>query len=60
MKQSKWLIFCIAFGLIASTAFALSWLRANQKLGQPGIIATPIPGNVMMKIDLPEYVLDFT
>ena len=60
MKSSKWVIFCIAFGLMAGTAGALSWTRANQRLGRPGILATPIPGIVMMKIDLPEHVLDFT
>src|SRR5664279_1336176 len=60
MKSRKWLIFCIAFGLMAGTAGALSWSRTQQRLGQPGIKATPIPGSVMMKIDLPERVLDFT
>lgn len=60
MMSQKWLIFCIAFGLMAGTAGALSWSRAHQRLGQPGILATPIPGSVMMKIDLPEHVLDFT
>jgi hypothetical protein len=38
----------------------LIWLKGHQRLGQPGIIATPIPGSTMMKIDLPERVLDFT
>jgi hypothetical protein len=60
MKSQKWLIFCIAFGLMAGTAGALSWSRAHQRLGQPGILAAPIPGSVTMKIDLPEHVLDFT
>ena len=60
MKNQKWLIFCVAFGLIAGTAFALNWSRANQRLGEPGILATPIPGSVMMDIRLPALVLDFT
>ena len=60
MKNQKWLVFLVAFGLIAGTAGALAWSRANQKLGQPGIKATPIPGSVMMNIQLPERVLDFT
>jgi hypothetical protein len=60
MKKQKWLVFGIAFALIASTAGALNWSRKNQKLGRPGIKATPIPGSVMMKINLPERVLDFT
>ena len=60
MKNQKWLILCVALALMAGTAGALMWLRANQKLGKPGIKATPIPGSVMMKIELPERVLDFT
>jgi Protein of unknown function (DUF3485) len=60
VKHQKWLVFCIALGLIASTAGALSWSRANQRLGQPGLSVTPIPGSVMVKINLPERVLDFT
>jgi hypothetical protein len=60
MKRQPWLIFCVAFALIAGTAGALSWTRAHQKLGQPGIYAMPVPGSVVMKINLPERVLDFT
>jgi hypothetical protein len=60
MKHQKWLILSVALVLIAGTAGALTWLRANQKLGRPGIKAEAIPGSVMMKINLPERVLDFT
>ena len=60
MKRQKWLVFFVALGLMAGTAGALTWLRANQKLGKPGINAMAIPGRVMMKIELPERVLDFT
>ncbi len=60
MKIQKWLMLFIALVLIAGTAGALAWLKANQQLGQPGIKATRIPGSVMMKIDLPERVLGFT
>jgi len=60
MKHQKWLIFCIAFGLIASTAVALNWSRSNQRLGQPGVLAATIPGSVQMDIQLPVNVLDFT
>ena len=59
-KNQKWLILFVVLVLMAGTAGALTWLKANQRLGQPGIIATPIPGKVAMKIDLPEQVLDFT
>src|SRR5271154_3922969 len=60
MKNQKWIILAVALVLIAGTAGALTWLRANQKLGRPGIKAEAIPGSVRMKIDLPERVLDFT
>jgi hypothetical protein len=60
MTRQKWLILIVALVLMAGTAGALNWLRGRQKLGQPGIKATPIPGSVVMKIDLPERVLDFT
>jgi hypothetical protein len=60
MKHQKWLVFFVALGLMTGTAAALTWLRANQKLGKPGIKAMAIPGSVKMNIDLPERVLDFT
>jgi len=50
----------MALVLMAGTAAALTWLRTNQRLGQPGLRAIPIPNKVMMKINLPESVLDFS
>lgn len=60
MKNPRWTFLAVALVLMAGTAAALAWLRANQKLGTPGIKATSIPGQVQMNIDLPERVLDFT
>jgi hypothetical protein len=60
MKNQKWLVLIVTLGLMAGTIGALFWLKGRQKLGQPGIVAEPIPGSVVMKIDLPERVLDFT
>lgn len=60
MKNQKWLLLVVAIVLMAGTAGALTWLRANQKLGQPGLKVSAIPGSVMMTIHLPERVLDFT
>ena len=60
MKSQKWLFLTVALVLIAGTAGALSWLRANQKLSTPGVKGTPIPGNLRMNIALPEHVLDFS
>ena len=60
MKNQKWIALPVALVLIAGTAAALVWLRANQKLGKPGIFATPIAGKVEMKIALPENAAGFT
>ena len=60
MKSQKWLFLTVALVLIAGTAGALTWLRANQKFGAPGVKGTPIPGELKMNITLPERVLDFT
>ncbi len=59
MKNQKWLLLVVALALMAGTAGALTWLRANQKLGKPGIMAVPIPGSVAMDIQLPENVPGF-
>jgi hypothetical protein len=61
VKNQKWIILSVALFLIAGTAGALTWLRTHQQLGRPGLKTEPIPGSsVMMKINLPERVLDFT
>jgi len=60
MKSRRILVFIIVLVLIGGGAGALVWLKKNQKLGTPGIKATPIPGSLKMDFDLPERVLDFT
>jgi hypothetical protein len=60
MKSQKILILIVALVLMAGTAGALAWLRANQKLGTPQLKGTPIPDSIRMNISLPERVLDFT
>jgi hypothetical protein len=60
MKHQKQLVLLITLALMAGAVGALIWLKGRQQLGPPGIIAAPIPGSVVMKIDLPERVLDFT
>ena len=60
MKNQKWILLLVALGLIAASAALLVRLKNHPRLGEPGIIATPIPGQLAMKIDLPELALDFT
>jgi hypothetical protein len=58
-STKKWVLFAITLALMGGTAGALTWLKAHQSLGAPGVKATPIPGNVMMQLALPERVLNF-
>jgi hypothetical protein len=60
MNGKQRFILVVTVLLIAGTAGGLGWLKANQKLGRPGIKAQPIPGTAVMNIDLPERVLDYT
>jgi hypothetical protein len=60
MNRQKWLVFIVATALIAGTAVFLSGRKARQRLGPPGIKAAPIPDSILMKIELPAQVLDFT
>lgn len=59
MSKQKWIFFFVVLALIAGTASLLALLKRNPRLGQPGIRAVAIPGDVKMKIGLPERVLDF-
>jgi hypothetical protein len=58
-SRKKWILFFVAAALMAGAAGALTWLKAHQRLGAPGLKAVPIPGSVMMKLELPAHVLDY-
>jgi hypothetical protein len=58
-KRNVWLLVG-TLTLILGTGMILSRLKGNQRLGTPGIKAAPIPGSVVMNIDLPSDVLDYT
>ena len=60
MKRWNILLFVIVLALIGGGAGALTWLKKNQRLGAPGIAATPIPGSIKLSFDLPAHVLDYT
>ena len=57
--RTKAIVFGTVLLLIAGTALALTEFRIHQRLGEPGIKADPIPGEVRMRIQLPEKVADF-
>jgi len=60
MKSRNILLLIIVLVLIAGGAGALTWLKQNQKLGTPGIRATPISGSIKMNFDLPAHVPGYT
>lgn len=60
MRNLKVILAVLVVALIATTAFALNWFRGHQKLARPGIKAAPTSDGIVMAIDLPEKVLDFT
>ncbi len=59
-SRQKVFLFALTVALIGGTAGAVTWLKAHQRLGAPGLKATPIPDSVMMHVELPPRVLDFT
>ena len=59
-SKQKTFLFVVTLALIAGTAGAVTWLKSHQRLGAPGFKAVAVPGSVMMKLELPERVLDFT
>lgn len=59
ISTKKWLLFGATLALIGVTAFALTELKARQRLGPPGLKSEAVPGKVTVKLALPERVLDF-
>jgi uncharacterized protein DUF3485 len=59
MNKQKCIILALALAMMGGAAGLLTRIRANQKLGMPGIKTTPIPGSIRLEIYLPERVLDY-
>lgn len=57
--RTKWILFLLTLAIMAGAAGALTWLKAHQRLGAPGLMAEAIPGSVQMRLRLPEHVLDY-
>jgi hypothetical protein len=60
MNQQKWIAVAAALGLMGGAAVLLLGLRAHQKLGEPGVRTSPMPGSPRLQVNLPERVLDCT
>jgi hypothetical protein len=60
MNRQKWILLVTVLALMGGTAAVLARLKANQRLGRPGVTTTPIANDVRVQINLPERVLDFS
>ena len=60
MNKQKWIILVVALGLMGGAAALLTRLQGSQKLGQPAVKISPIPGSARLQVELPEHVLDCT
>jgi hypothetical protein len=60
MNKQKWIILAAALGLIGAAAYLLSGLQSIQKIGQPAVRTSSIPGSERLQVDLPAHVLDYT
>ena len=59
MKVQKTITLVIALILIGGAAGLLAHVRANKKLGPPGVKTSPIAGSIRVQVELPERVLDY-
>jgi len=57
VKNRKTILITIALAMIAGTAALLA--AVPQKLGRPGVRAVEVAGTNRLRIDLPEFVLDY-
>ena len=60
MKKQQWIILAVTLALIGGAAVLLGRLQSSQKLGEPAVKTSPIPGSQRLQVDLPPQVLDYT
>jgi hypothetical protein len=60
MNKQKWIALAVTLMLIAGSAGFLRYLKANQKLGTPGVKVVPAPTANGFQVPLPEQVLEYT
>ncbi len=56
MKRRELILLVVGLVLIVGTAGGLRYMKANQRLGKPGVKATAIPDSQRMRIELPLQV----
>lgn len=59
MKKQKWVSFAVALAMMGAVAALLGHLGTRQKLGEPAVTNSPIPGSIRLHVNLPERVLDY-
>jgi hypothetical protein len=59
MKKQQWILLAAGLGLIGGAAVLLGRLQSSQKLGQPAVRTSAIPGSQRLQVDLPPKVLDY-
>lgn len=60
MSKQKIFLLVVTLALIGSAAAVLNHLKANQRLGEPGVKTRPIPDTKNVEVLLPERVLDYS
>lgn len=60
MTKQKWILAVVALLMIGGASGLLVRLKANQRLGAPGVKTEPIAGGRNLKVLLPVEVLDYT
>ena len=59
MKRRELSLLVSGLVLIAAAAAVLAYLQGHQRLGQPGVKTTHMPGDGNLRVVLPETVLDY-
>ncbi len=60
MKKQTWFLLVAVLLLIAGTAGFLARYKTHQKLGEPGVKTSALPGTHRLKIELPAQVIGYT
>jgi hypothetical protein len=59
MTKQKWILAVVALLLMGGASGLLVHLKANQKLGEPGVKTEPLAGVRNLRVLLPERVLNY-
>jgi len=60
MNRQKTILVLVSLALMGGAAGVLGYMKANQRLGLPGVKTEPLPGSENLRVVLPQRVLDYT